>query len=143
MKKLEEHLYELRKENKLTQEEVAVALNVTRQTISNWETGTAIPTINKAIELAQIYGISLDTLVGNAKSELKKVSVIMKKYEGTKGTLFMHLIETQPFYPFTKIKNVEIIEVESTSMKIRIHKKDVAEQLIFLKDVLGFLKEVQ
>lgn len=148
MKKLEEHLYELRRESKLTQEEVAVALNVTRQTISNWETGTAKPSIAKGVELAQIYGVSLDTLVGNAKFESKQVSRIMKEYEGSKGTIFLSKVEKDPFYPYTKVKDVEIIEVGSTSMKIHVYntnifKKDIVEQLIFLKDVLGFLKEIK
>ena len=143
MKKLEERLYVLRRENKLIQEELATALDVTRQTISNWETGRAQPTIDKAIDLAKIYGVSLDGLVGNVTSKSKQVSHILKGYEKSKGTLFMRPVETQPFFPNLQVKNVEIIEVGAISMKIRIHKKDSVDQLVFTKDVLGFMKEVE
>ena len=67
-----ENLYLLRKENKLTQEEIATSLNVTRQTISNWETDNVKPTIDKVIGLSEIYGVSLDTLIGKEISEARK-----------------------------------------------------------------------
>lgn len=127
----------------MTQEEVAIALKVTRQTISNWETGTAKPAINKAVDLAHLYGISLDALVGNVQSEKKKISGVMKRYEGFKGILYMQPTETQPFFPLSKIKDVEIVNVEASSIKIRIHKKKIVEQLVFSKDVLCFSKEVR
>ena len=141
MKKLEERLYELRRENKLTQEEIAVAVNVSRQTISNWETGTARPTIDKAIELAEIYEVTLDSLVGNAHSESKKVSRLLKEWEGAKGTLFLQLSEKQPFFPHTTVKETEIVEVGPSFVRIRTQKKNVVEQTLHVKEVLGFLRE--
>ena len=143
MKILEKRLYELRRKKNFTQEELASALDVTRQTISNWETGTAKPKIDKAIDLAKIYGISLDELVGNARTESKQISLVMKQYEKSKGTLIMCPVETQPFFPSSKIKNVEIIEVHSTSIKIRIFNKHSFDQLVFIKDILGFIKVVE
>lgn len=142
MKSLEDRLYKLRIENKLTQEEVASAINVSRQTISNWEKGTAKPSLDKAVELAEIYGISLDAMVGKTPSSVKKVSSVLKDYQGFRGTLVMCAMESQPFYPQMIHKDVEIIAVEPTSLKIRIHKKDVTEHLVFIKDVLAFMKEV-
>lgn len=142
MNKLDERLYTLRREHKLTQEDVASTLGVTRQTISNWENGSAQPTIDKAIILARIYGISLDILVGNSNSGSKQVSAILKSYQGSKGTLFMNQNENQPFFPEYNVKNVEILEVGATAIKVRIHDKEVIEQLIFTKDILGFMKVV-
>lgn len=136
-----ENLYLLRKENKLTQEEIATNLNVTRQTISNWETDNVKPTIDKVIALSDVYGVSVDTLIGKKKSEAKKGSPILKKYEGAKGVLYMKAVENQPFFPYCVVKNVEIVEIDDISMKIRIHKKEIVSQLVFIKDVLGFLKE--
>lgn len=46
----------------MTQEELAEKLNISRQTISKWETGSAQPEIDKAIELCGIFNCSLDDL---------------------------------------------------------------------------------
>lgn len=142
MRKLDERLHKLRKEKKLTQEDVARALGVTQQTICNWETGTAQPTIDKAIDLAEIFGITLDTLVGSSQSESKVKSRILQNFEGSKGTLIMMPIDKQPFFPHTQVKNVEIVIVNSTSIKIRIHNKHTIEQLVFVKDILSFIKDM-
>ena len=60
-----EKLYELRKENGYSQEELADKLGVARQTISKWENGTTTPDTNNLIELSKIFKISIDELVGN------------------------------------------------------------------------------
>ena len=73
IKTLGENLYLLRKQNQLTQEEVAVALSVTRQTISNWETDKVKPTIDKVIELSEMYRVSLDCIVGIKRTKTKKL----------------------------------------------------------------------
>lgn len=56
-------LYELRKKNGLSQEEMANKLNVTRQTISKWELGESTPDMEKLIILSDYFNISLDELV--------------------------------------------------------------------------------
>lgn len=64
-----------RKQVGFTQEEIARKLHVSRQTISNWETGKSIPDIYSLVELSNIYNISLDNLVKEdivMMSELKK-----------------------------------------------------------------------
>lgn len=58
-------LLELRKSKGFSQEQLAEKLNVTRQTISNWELGQTIPDINQAKKIANIFCISLDELVDN------------------------------------------------------------------------------
>ena len=61
---LANRLAELRKQKGLSQEELADKLQVSRQAISKWERGEASPDTDNLIELAKIYGISLDELVG-------------------------------------------------------------------------------
>lgn len=56
-------LYELRKKNGLSQEELAGKLNVTRQTISKWELGESTPDMEKLVMLGDYFNISLDELV--------------------------------------------------------------------------------
>jgi transcriptional regulator with XRE-family HTH domain len=62
-------LYELRKSKNLSQEELADRLNVTRQTISKWETNQSTPDFDKIIPLCEIYGISADELLTGVKEE--------------------------------------------------------------------------
>lgn len=58
-------ILELRKNQKLSQEQLAEKLNVTRQTISNWELNETTPDLNQAKELSKIFNISLDELIDN------------------------------------------------------------------------------
>lgn len=51
----------------LTQEQVAEVLNVSRQTISNWETGKTYPDIVSVVKLSDLYDISLDHLLKEEK----------------------------------------------------------------------------
>lgn len=56
-------LTELRKQSGLSQQELAEALDVSRQAVSRWETGASAPSTEKLIELARLYGVPLDELV--------------------------------------------------------------------------------
>lgn len=59
-----DNLVYLRKMHKMSQEALADQLGVTRQTLSKWETGEAVPDIKKSKLLADIFEVSLDDLVG-------------------------------------------------------------------------------
>lgn len=65
-------LYELRKKNGLSQEELAERLGVSRQAVSKWECGESMPDTDNLITIARMYAISLDELVGNeaARSDI-------------------------------------------------------------------------
>lgn len=60
-------LYEFRKQKKISQEEAAEKLNVTRQTISKWETNQSQPDFDKIIPICELYGITTDVLFGTEK----------------------------------------------------------------------------
>lgn len=60
---LNDRLYELRKKNNWSQEELAEKLDVSRQTVSKWESNKAIPELDKLVKLSEIYNITLDELV--------------------------------------------------------------------------------
>lgn len=55
----------LRKRKGLSQEKLAEKINVTRQTISNWELGETAPNPEQLILLSKEFNISIDDLVGN------------------------------------------------------------------------------
>jgi len=63
----------LRNKNKMTQEDLAKELNVTRQAISNWERGITIPDINMINNISRIFSITIDEIItGETKSIQKK-----------------------------------------------------------------------
>lgn len=66
---LGEKLYDLRREKHLSQEEVAEKLNVTRQTVSKWETNQSTPDFDKIAPLCALYEISADELLTGGKKE--------------------------------------------------------------------------
>lgn len=80
---LGEKLYNLRREKHLSQEEVAEKLNVTRQTISKWETNQSTPDFDKIVPLCELYGISADELLTGVKKEEQENSIVDKE-EGMK-----------------------------------------------------------
>ena len=67
--KLAENLYRLRRERGLSREELADRIGVTRQSVSKWETGQSLPDVDKLVELAALYGVTLDALAGGDPSE--------------------------------------------------------------------------
>ena len=60
---LNEKLISLRKKNKLTQAQVAETLDVSRQAISNWETGAMLPSTDNLLALSRLYQVPLDHLL--------------------------------------------------------------------------------
>lgn len=56
---------ELRKINKLSQEELADKLDISRQSISLWETNQSMPSTEKLIELAKIFNVKIDDLINS------------------------------------------------------------------------------
>lgn len=60
---LSEKLYMLRKNSGLSQEQLAEQLNVSRQAISKWEQGTAVPESEKLITISNYFGVTVDYLL--------------------------------------------------------------------------------
>ncbi len=62
---LADNIKKYRKENNLSQDDLAEKLDVSRQSISLWENGQTQPTLDNIVALANIFGISTDDLIGN------------------------------------------------------------------------------
>lgn len=77
-----EKLHKARTESKLTQEQVAQALGVSRQSISNWENERTYPDIISIVKLSDLYNVSLDYLLKD-KEEVKMTSYIDYLEEST------------------------------------------------------------
>jgi len=60
---LGENLRQIRKERRLTQQQLAELLDVQQRVVSRWETGVAKPHLNHIVQLAKVLEVSLDRLV--------------------------------------------------------------------------------
>jgi len=66
-----ERIYTLRKERGISQEELANELNVSRQSVSKWETNQSTPDFDKIVLLCQFFGITTDELLTGKKDIVK------------------------------------------------------------------------
>ena len=73
-------LSELRKENGLTQEALAEKLGVSRQAVTKWEADESVPELLKLWELADLFGTSIDKLIGRDNTTL---DIILSRLEET------------------------------------------------------------
>ena len=64
---LNENLSRVRKERGLTQEALAIKLNVVRQTVSKWEKGTAVPDADTLCRIADALDVSIVALLGDSE----------------------------------------------------------------------------
>lgn len=71
MAEFSEFLYTLRKEQNLTQSELAAKLGVTNKAVSKWETGEAMPDTAQLLPLSEIFGVSVDELLRGERNAAK------------------------------------------------------------------------
>ncbi len=94
---LGERLFKLRKDKKLSQEEVAEKLNVSRQTISKWETDQSMPDFDKVVPLCELYGITPDELF-----------IELKRKETSQNNEFIINLEEEKLKTSKKAKGIAI-----------------------------------
>ena len=76
--KFGDKLYELRKKKNLTQEDLALLLDISDKAVSKWENGTSKPTIENLSKLSKIFDISLDELIVlEEEKEKQKITKIV------------------------------------------------------------------
>ena len=80
---LNENIKTIRKSKGLSQEELAVKLNVVRQTISKWEQGLSVPDSDMLISISEALGTPVSTLLGEAvtEAEADDLKAISEKLE--------------------------------------------------------------
>lgn len=98
---LNKKMVALRKKKGMTQEELAEAIKVSRQAISRWEVGTALPSADNLMWLSKFYEVSMDELMGDVTSGEQESS------EGKKATN----IKNRVFQKFFAIACVLILIV--------------------------------
>ena len=66
---LKENLIMLRKLHGFSQEQIAEKINISRQAYAKWESGATVPDVDRAAQLARVYGVSLDGLMKTESPE--------------------------------------------------------------------------
>lgn len=90
---LAERLTLLRKENGISQLELAEKLGVSRQAVSRWETGASIPSTEKLISLGKLYNVSMAYLIGEEDATEKNdievnLDIAQQKTRKKNGSIF-------------------------------------------------------
>ena len=80
---LKENIKTIRKSKGLSQEELAIKLNVVRQTISKWEKGLSVPDSEMLISISELLETPVSTLLGEniSESKVNDLKVISEKLE--------------------------------------------------------------
>ncbi len=90
--KIGDKLKKARQDKKLTQEEVAEKLFVSRQSISNWENNKTYPDIGNVIALSDLYQISLDELLKGSDNFMKHLEESTDIVKSNKKLIFIIVI---------------------------------------------------
>lgn len=102
-----------REQQKISQEELALKIFVSRQTISNWETNKSCPDVKSLITLSDIFNVSLDNFIKDDIKEMREVveKATIKKFNVISVVFLIELIVVAiSAYPLFNIKgNIGII----------------------------------
>lgn len=99
-----DNLNKYRKQKGLSQEELAFRLGVSRQSVSKWESGQSTPELERIIEIADLFGISLDELIGHESNDY--VTVDREELRSVVRHLFTYEYKSK-----FKIGNVPLIHI--------------------------------
>ena len=124
-----EKIKKLRKDNNMTQEDLAEKLNVSRQTISKWETNVVIPDADNIVSICKLFNITTDELLDY------KVESIQKKRQFIidMGVLLFGIIG---FIVFAILLMTN--QIDETSSVITINAYGIVA-IIFLLLVIAFI----
>ena len=96
-----------REQQKISQEELALKIFVSRQTISNWETNKSCPDVKSLITLSNIFNVSLDNFIKEDIKEMREIveKATIKKFNVISVVFLIELIVVAiSAYPLFNIK---------------------------------------
>lgn len=135
-------LFQARKKNGLSQEDVAEKLGVSRQTISKWETDETLPDIRQAKKMSKLYHLSLDELI-DFDADVKEIQTIIEKTdEKTEAKINWSNVWSKK-YPIL-IQYQEKVNIPNFAVKLNIMLDELKElyhfneqdAMLVLKDIL-------
>lgn len=95
---------DLRKDRKLTQDDLAQYLGLTRSAINTWEQGLSIPSVNMIISLSQFYGVTTDYLLGLDNADLVDITTL-----SSEDRVLVHDLVKRLSIPTKKMKKEQTI----------------------------------
>lgn len=96
---LGENIYKYRTQKNLSQGELAEALDVSRQSVSKWETGTAVPELDKLVKMCHFFDVTLDALVNGESRQPPEESVPAEKSAPSDAALPEIIYVEKPAFP--------------------------------------------
>ena len=141
MKKVGRKISELRKAKNMTQLELADKMNVSFQAVSNWERGNSMPDISKLPELAEIFGTSIDVILG-AKSELIESAAEgkLEEYVSENKVSVEELKEAAPILKPDQVERV-VGSVDGITEQFENMRKKNAEVMAAAKEQIRLAQE--
>lgn len=148
--KIGQYIYSSRKRKGISQEELASLLDVSRQSISLWETDQTIPTLDKLQAMSKIFEVSLDELTGvvplnsnssnkelvNKEERLKRKEKNLKIFEIIVIVFSLASVITWYLYGLGLV--VSIISIILNLVSIKIRKKEYTSYLLVICVVFLF-----
>lgn|SRR5574344_391564 len=133
----------LRKKENMTQEALSERLQVSRQTLSNWEKDSTTPDINQAKNIAEVFKISLDDLTdNNLEIDCKDNSNnILNNLIGKNCYILLSQNYSEPYVNYNT--NVRVLDISNSFIKIEYKKgKDILVKLIDI-DMITSIKIIE
>lgn len=117
---LSENIKTIRKSKGLSQQELAVKLNVVRQTVSKWEQGLSVPDSDLLIALSEALETPVSTLLGEnvAEAEADTVKVLSEKLEIINLQFARRTAMRKAFLHWSLIALCAVIVVISTALVV-------------------------
>lgn len=141
---LGEKITELRKKYNLTQEKLAEKLEVSRQTVSSWESNNTSPDLLQASKLVQIFKISLDELIDNNLEIACKNNLKNDIFNNLIGKSCHLNISEELFDLYLDYdKPVKILEIDNDFVKIEYENKKEKYTKLIDTDLIISIKVVE
>jgi len=126
-KELGEKIRQLRRDNELSQAELANAVGVSREVVSNLENGLRMPKLDEINKLSELFSCSIDDLISNRES----VKIIVKKDNKNKRKKEILRISV-PHKNLTKFKEVLLYVLSKVGAKPNIGESVIQKLLYFI-----------
>lgn len=136
--KFGKRIIELRKKKNITQEQLAKKLEVTRQTISNWESDITCPDMNQTLELAKVFEVSLNDLLNEQiEIQCKKTNSVLNSLVGKE--CFIDIDAEIDEYRINSLTKCKILSIDENYVKFQfLYEKKSITKLMDIKLIHSF-----
>lgn len=134
--KLHERLKEARTRKNLTQQEVADVLHISRTTVSSWEVGRTIPSLDFIIDLSNLYDLSLDVLL---KEDMTMVNQVSKEIKNGKKYKWLVVAICSVLSLFILVNCIWFIRIKNQYSYLDNHWTKVEDSYVYSKNDVNLM----